>query len=292
MRDMKGHKLFHICNLSPKVIFRCEEDFLMAINKLAACAYTTNIEILAFCIMSTHFHIVAKSSTNADISSFITLFKRNITRRHNNKYKASIKISISKRELENYFEVITAINYVLKNPVHHNIVELPFKYAYSSISCYFSSELTRSEYFRGEKLPIKYTSPCKLGSRDYKYLFGSHKVPDNFLLLSKRVVIPQSFVKIDHVQTIYSNAKTFLYNMSKPLAEEIEMFGDNIKSRNNHLNKVTLAGKLTDLEVCELFDAFISPKTYTQLSENEVTVLWNRLRKLGVDSVQYARVIG
>lgn len=284
---MKGNtKIYHICNLSPKVIFRKEEDFLMAINRLACCAFATSSEVLAYAILSTHFHLIVMTD---DIDRFIGLFSRNITSWYNRSYNTTIKLNISKRLLLNQYEVITAVNYALKNSVHHNITQIAFKYPYSSINCYFNSELNREEYFKGENNTFSYLSPSQLTSIEHKHLFGSHKVPDSFQIIGRRLVVPESFVNIHYVETIYSTSKKFLYNMTKPLVEEIEMFGGDVESRNKRLTLIDMTCKLKDVEVCGIIDKYSFPRTHTQLMEVEKSELMEKLRKIGVDKMQFER---
>ena len=285
---MSGMKIYHICNLSPKVIFRKEEDFLITITRLAVCAYVTHTEVLAYSVMSTHFHIVVRTD---NLSEFLRLFKRSISTWHSHQYANAITLSVSFRELHGRYEVQTAINYVLKNAVHHKICDIAFVYPYSSINVYFYSELNRREYFLGEFVLQTYKCPGDLSKREYKRLFGSHAVPDTFQILAEMLVIPESFVKSDLVCKIYSSAKIFLYNMTKPLKEELEMFGDDVDGYNADSNLVALVGKLTDIEVCRVVDALISPKVYSQIDTSEKSVLWEKLKKMGVALPQFERCV-
>ena len=235
--------------------------------------------------LSTHFHIIIRGN-NAD--RFIEYLSRCITRGYNSKYHKQIKMNISKRQLENPFSIMTAINYVLKNPIHHKLCLVPLNYPYSSIGCYFKNELSRKKYCEEEnKTPYK--RPSELINVSYRELFVKHKAPEHFLIAGDRMVIPETFVNSRYVELLYDNSKKFLYNMTKPLQEEIEMFGEDRNAINAHLNKIALCGRLTDTEVCKLIDGFSAPHSFTELSEKELSELWLKLQKLGVDKYQFER---
>ena len=289
---MRGD-IYHICNLSPKVIFRSEEDFLMAINKLAICSFVCNVDILAFSIMSTHFHIVVMG-TEEDVRKFLSLISKILACRYRQHYGKSLKINFSTRKInENMYDLITCINYVLKNGLHHGVVGYPFVYPYSSIGCYFYEELRRQEYFKGENANIyqTYLKPSDLSLRDKRALFGSFNAPETFRILFNRIVIPESFVNVRLVEQIYSTPKNFMYNMMKPLKEEIEMFGTDQTLINDRFSKVNLAGTLSDLQVCEIIDCSIYPRSFTSLSKMEISNLWEKLLRQGVSKFQFERCI-
>ncbi len=285
------NKIYHICNVSPKVIFRDEEDYLIAICRLAACAYATSTEIWAYSFMSTHFHLVVRSN---NIVRFIKMFKINISSWHNNKYINDIRINIGKRELLNEGEIRTAMNYVLKNPVHHKIVNIAFKYPYSTAHIYFKEYICTDEYFEGER-PIKhFQKPSDLQGRTYRKLFASHQVPDSYMVYGEKIVIPDSFVKTAIIEKLYSNARDFMYHMNKPLQEELDMFDkeDVINvAKNIGEFRVSLFGKLTDIQACKIVDEFVAPKLYTQIAPDEKTKLIKLLQQKGVDKFQIERVI-
>ncbi len=286
---MTYKKIYHICNHSPIIIFRKPEDYISAINRLASCGYETQSEILAYCILSTHFHIIIRTSK---IDEFISRYKRCISIKHNTVYNASIKLFISYRWLENHYNVKVALNYVIKNPIHHQISNTIFSHAYSSGTFYFANELIREDLFTGEKQLIKLIKASELTWRDSERMFGRTKLPDSYLIAGGTVVWPGSFLKVDYVENIYSSVRGFLYQMGLPLKEEIELFGEDIESTNKNLCQISLSGKLNDIQVCQIIDTEIYPRTYTQIRDNEVTSLWEKVRRLGGSRAQFSRAIG
>ncbi len=281
-----GNKIYHLCNLPSKVIFRNEEDFLVGISRLAACAYTTMTEVWAYAFMSTHFHLIVRTG---NITEFVKLLKINFGIWHNKKYISNIHINIGKRELFNAGEIKTAVNYVLKNPIHHGIVDIAFKYPYSSSHIYFRDKIYTDEYYAGEHQPKIYRKPSELKSRTYRKLFSKHDVPDSFKILNDCMAAPESFVRTGIIERLYSNARDFMFHMNKPLKEELEMFEESGPGFNE--SKVNLFGKLSDMQVCKFIDESLAPRTYTSITPEEKAQLSELLRKRGVDRYQLERVL-
>ncbi len=280
------NKIYHLCNESPKVIFRNEEDCLIGISRLAACAYATMTEVWAYSFMSTHFHLIVRTG---NITEFVKLLKINFGIWHNKKYISDIHINIGKRELFNAGEIKTAVNYVLKNPIHHEIADIAFKYPYSSSHLYFRDKIYTDEYYPGERQPKIYRKPSELKSRIYRKLFSKHRVPESFMIQNECMVAPESFVRIDIIERLYSNARDFMYHMNKPLKEELEMFEENGPGFNE--SKISLFGKLSDMQVCKIIDESLAPRTYTGITPEEKEQLSQLLRKRGVDKHQLERVL-
>ncbi len=289
------NRVYHLCNFPTKVIFRNEEDYQIAICRLAACAYSTSTEVWAYAFMSTHFHLVVKSGY---INKFIKLFKINIAIWHNKKYINNIRIDVDKRELLNEGEIKTAVNYVLKNPIHHKIANVAFRYQFSSAYIYFSEQIYPMEHFEYERIIKRYKKPFDLTKVIYRTLFASHQVPNSYLILDNTSLLPDSFVKVGVIEKLYTNVREFIYNMNKPLKEELEMFdsditgkqSDNTSSRYIE-SRESLFGKLTDIQVCKIIDDYLYPRTYTQITPADKSILLGILRKQGVDRYQFERAI-
>ncbi len=284
----KEIKVYHICNLPHKVIFRDEDDYLVSICRLAACAFQTGTEVWAYSFMSTHFHLIVRTD---DIESFIKMFKINLSRWHNHKYNAHIRVNIGKRELNDEGAIRIATNYVLKNPVHHGLVEVASRYPYSSVHIYFRKHIAREPYYQGEYPSKHLKSPCELGSGLRRRLFGSHMPPDTYKVQDSRVVLPETFVNDKIIESLYKSVRNFLYNMTKPMDEEIRMFGKDKESINSQESRVSLFGKLTDIQACSIIDKYIHPKTYTQVTSDEKAILSIMLREKGSDKFQIERCL-
>ncbi len=287
---MKGRNIYHICNLSPKVVFRREEDFLFAISRLAVCAFTYNIEVLAFAIMSTHFHIVTLGDDD-DTVKFVSHYKRSLALWHNKHYRAKLSLNVSKNLVIGISHTISVINYVLKNPIHHGVSITPFTYPYTSAQVYFLPFLRREEYFIGEFIAPVLKKPSELRSRDFEKIFGKQKASEKFKVLRDILIIPESFISIGIVERIYSSPRNFLYQMNRPLTEDIKEFDDAFTNDSRHLKKAILTNQISDIEAAKIFDKTISPRTYTEIRKEEFNQLWLEVKKKGISEAQFNRLL-
>ncbi len=288
--DMNRKNIYHVCSQSPIIVFRKEADYIHAINRLASCAYSTRTEILAFCIMSTHFHLIIMGD---NVDDFISLYKRNITFHHYSTYNTRIKVQVGKRLLMNNYEILIALNYVIKNPVHHGVTETPLSYEYSSIYCYFQGDLNRGNLFYRDRVINKNIKRAgDIHGRKYRQLFSSLKVAEDYRVLNNTVVLPDSFINIDFAETIYENPRKFLFQINRPLAEDVKIFGDDIEAINRHLKKSILTGAMSDTQVCEIIDTYLQPRHYHQVTEFERVELWRRLERKGISYGQFHRALG
>ena len=70
-------QFYHIYTkgLEDRIIFRDLQDFIVGMNYVAIAQYKTKIKILAFVLMSNHFHF-AVQATEAVARAFINMFKK------------------------------------------------------------------------------------------------------------------------------------------------------------------------------------------------------------------------
>ena len=147
---------YHLCTegLGETVMFRDNEDYVTGINYLAVCQIALNqiapnqitpnqitpkkIEIIAFCLMSNHLHIVAKGE-NAILKKFIISFKRRYSMwlaRKYNEHKILHRTAFTIKEIDSTEYLKQVIAYVLRNPIAAGINVSPFQYKWSSASCH------------------------------------------------------------------------------------------------------------------------------------------------------------
>jgi putative transposase len=94
------------------------------------------IEILCYCLMSNHFHLFVKQTTNEKtIGHFIAGLINSFTKGMNKKYKRSGVLFEGKTKNkqivdESYFKWV--VKYILNNPVDAGIVNNVYDYEYSS----------------------------------------------------------------------------------------------------------------------------------------------------------------
>lgn len=290
-KGMKSEIVYHVYSRSSKVVFRGEDDYLMAINRLFTCAHATGTKVLAYAIMSTHFHLVVRTR---DPYPFMVRYKRCVAIWHKARYKKKIKVEVASRELLNSFEIKTALNYVLKNPMHHRVAMMAIQYPYSSAHCYFKGKLQRRQLYVLELKALDLHQYCKASDLDWKtrrIIFGKYMPNPALLIQDNRVVVPESFLDIFFVQSVYSHEREFSYQMSKSLKEELDFFCAEGEGPGDKQAVMDLCEKMTDQEVCELIDRTIAPLTYAELSDAQKEALWHTLYRKGVSRAQFERAV-
>ena len=154
----KGH-YYHIFNrgINNGIIFLNEENmsyFLKLIDKYLV----GKVNVLAYCLMNNHFHLIVKINEDESIviQSFSNLFNA-YAKAYNKEQNrtGSLFEKHFKRKIiidEDYLK--HSIIYVHNNPVNYNITKSPKDYLFSSYNHYLSKENTQSILSKNEILRL------------------------------------------------------------------------------------------------------------------------------------------
>ena len=128
MKDMEGGYFYHIClrGNNHQDLFYTNNDLVQVVNRLAIAAKETNTDVIAFCFLHNHFHLVIKTK---DKSSFVHYFRMSLTayfnREHNCIGNVGTRKHFSKHlllpSLDDGDELKNVISYVLRNPLWHGL---------------------------------------------------------------------------------------------------------------------------------------------------------------------------
>ena len=123
------------------VIFECEEERRVSINMIAILAKETHVNILAFAIMSNHFHFIIKGELVDGIEFFRRLKKRLsnfFARRGRSGVMDLVDVDPDTLAISNLTQFRNEIAYVIRNPyVARTDVNL-FAYPWCSGYLYFN----------------------------------------------------------------------------------------------------------------------------------------------------------
>lgn len=272
---------YHLFSKSDFVIFRDEEDYFSFVNKLASIGVLTNSRVIAFCVLSTHVHLVIESD---DVDCFCLFLRRGFTRWWNRKYFGSSSfLFLDNRVLDSKSNLIVAINYVLKNPLHHSICKDISLYKFSSFGCYFSGDVV------GDNFKCFSDFSFRLRRR----LFGSVVLPSSFLFNDSGVVF-KSFVDFLFVESLYGSDRFFYYNMGRLLKEEIGVFdGDNVAMADSKLKLDCF--RMSDIDVCNVIDGYVVNKfgysSFLFLQSDDMDFITKVLSNMGISISQINRCI-
>ena len=203
-------KTFHLCLSSEgEVMFRSRADFIRGINCLCLAAHYTEAILLAYVFMSNHVHIIVRTD---DPERFMMKFRYAYNKYFNAKYHRRGRLGeeqFYKIELEGLYHLLTAIAYVLRNPVHHGICATPFGYEFSSIRGMFRKEFgwQTSE----DTLPRKSA---------YQFIPSRSVLPERYQMSSEGMILPETVIDAQDIEHQYSTARSFLYYMNRLSGEE------------------------------------------------------------------------
>lgn len=218
-------------------MFRDNEDYVTGINYLAVCQIALNqiapnqitpnqitpkkIEIIAFCLMSNHLHIVAKGE-NAILKKFIISFKRRYSMwlaRKYNEHKILHRTAFTIKEIDSTEYLKQVIAYVLRNPIAAGINVSPFQYKWSSASC----------YFRQKDIGSKKIQTWLTGNGIRRIFKTRTLIIDGINIIDGEMADLMSFVKFTEVEAIFKTPRALMYFMSKDNDNEIELEMNTLK---------------------------------------------------------------
>lgn len=218
-------------------MFRDNEDYVTGINYLAVCQIALNqiapnqitpnqitpkkIEIIAFCLMSNHLHIVAKGE-NAILKKFIISFKRRYSMwlaRKYNEHKILHRTAFTIKEVDSTEYLKQVIAYVLRNPIAAGINVSPFQYKWSSASC----------YFRQKDIGSKKIQTWLTGNGIRRIFKTRTLIIDGINIIDGEMADLMSFVKFTEVEAIFKTSRALMYFMSKDNDNEIELEMNTLK---------------------------------------------------------------
>lgn len=243
-------EFYHIYTkgLEDKIIFRDSQDYIAGMNYVAIAQYKTKVRILAFVLMSNHFHFAVCASV-ADALAFINLFKRLISVYIMNRYGENAYL---RRMITSCDPIPTSddnlkrlIAYILDNPVKAGVNCVAFAYQWGSASCYFSSAVSES------------TPVSSMNTRVQRNLLRSNVLlPDSYLLGNQGYILPHSYIDIKFVEMLFSRPKSLEYYLSisassRKIKRDTVVFSDEIvsKAMRELLSNKYGAASLHDLDV-------------------------------------------
>ena len=272
----KGY--YHVSShgLEKNDIFRSREDFIQGMNDIALCVLGYDVCILAFCLMSNHFHFVLYG-TREECMRFACEYKRRCAMRMRIvcgevQGMKEVEISINFIDSQEYLENVIA--YVLRNPIAAGVFMMPYHYAWSSISLYYIGGCPQS----GTKLN-------SLSERRRLNVLRSHQaVPDTYMIDANGMILPSCYVDFEMVEKIFRHPARLMASLARKVENDIEV-------RFGIAESISITDQELLSQMNELIRLEFGRRSLYQLSVEEKAKLCLSLkRNFGVGVKQIARV--
>lgn len=263
-------------SLKDRIWFRDSEDFHVAMNYVAIVAFTMNVNVLAFILMSNHVHFVIECDplqAKAFIDRFKMLYSTWLRKKYGSvEFLRRVGVDISPVKIEDE-SLLRAIAYVQMNSVAANICPYPNMYSWGTGGVFFNPEEIRSTCLGSSSRRSQYELFHSRVDLPPEYIVG----PDGYIL-------PQSYVPVQFVEGLFRSAKRYLYflNNSSKASKHLE------KSPAPSFEDQVLIAACRNL-VYSLFRA----KSIDELSDPRKAELLSQMsRRFSADLNQLSRVTG
>lgn len=205
---MKSYYHIYTKGLVDDLIFRDREDYIAGMNYVAISVHQTLVCMLAFVLMSNHFHFVVYAEAH-EAEQFINLYKNLISRYVALKYgthKLLYKVKTTCANVDVADEGLKRlIAYVLNNPVSAGVNCMPQSYEWGSGRCYFSN----IDYYKDSR-PV-----TGLGVREACVKLKSKiRLSEKYYINTQGYIEPSSYVDVRFVENHFRRAKSFEYFLS------------------------------------------------------------------------------
>jgi putative transposase len=143
---MYAETLYHIFNRGnqQQQIFFTDHNCIYFLKKIKKTFYG-DIDLIAFCLMPNHFHLMVSTGVNFNYDSFskrLAVMLRSYTRglqRQENFVGSLFQQNTKKKELKQFQDAFNCFQYIHQNPVRAKLVQRPEEWLYSSFNEYLNS---------------------------------------------------------------------------------------------------------------------------------------------------------
>ena len=267
-REMR--KTVHLCLSShSEVMYRNEADLVMGFNCLALAILETDSRLLGEGFMTTHNHKLVQTDSPKELSR---RDRYAYSRYFNSKYKRSGRLGereVFSLEVEGALHTMNALNYVLRQGLHHGLSATPFGYAYCSANAFFRKDLGK------DILPVL-ISP----KRRNNFLPQHTRLSEDYRIAANGQILREDIIDTSYVEQIYISPKNYLFQMNRISDEKVvrEQMEENLlppvtldvietgvsafdikAALINEMGRID-RHRLTDLKLCHIIDDVYLPR--------------------------------
>lgn len=136
--------IYHVIlrSVNQHIIFEEDSDYQKFLFILSDCKNKHGIDVLAYCLMSNHIHLLLHSDQN-NLSSFFQSLGSRFVKWYNNKYSRSGHLFQDRYRsfaIENETYYLSVLCYIHYNPVKANACRYPSEYRFSSYNTFYGQK--------------------------------------------------------------------------------------------------------------------------------------------------------
>jgi putative transposase len=137
-RGQIGGHVYHVLNRGNggAVVFHKDADYQAFLDLLADAKARYPVEVLGFCLMPNHFHLILQPSTPDALSPFMQWWLTSHVRRYHQHYRGHGHVwqgRFKSFPIQQDAHLLTVLRYVLRNPVRAGLVTRPYEWPWSSL---------------------------------------------------------------------------------------------------------------------------------------------------------------
>ena len=210
--------IYHLSTkpLENGLIFECEEERKVAISLTAITAKEFPIDILAFALMSNHFHFIIQGELVDGLNFFRRLKKRlsnYLARRGRPGTLDCVAVDPNTPAISSLNQLRNEIAYVIRNPYVARADVNPFAYPWCSGYLYFNPLLSNLSSKSVNELSYK-------EKRDMTRM--TNPILDQQFRARDGMIAAESFVNYKLVEQLFPNARKFIWWVLKNVEAQVE----------------------------------------------------------------------
>lgn len=202
---------FHYCNrgLKADLIFANEREFISGMNRIGVCYLYCRekglpVQILAFCLLSNHFHFVlygTEEATELFINHYVLLTGKWIQTHRGEKLHG--KLELGHWPAKSAEAVRNKVVYTLRQTLEAGIQLTPQGYPWCSARLMF---FNHDCILKGRETISTYSG------REVLKVFNTRMtLPDDWIVVSDGLIWPGCYTDVKNAQNLFSGVKDFMF---------------------------------------------------------------------------------
>ena len=283
LHELINGNCYHICTngQGTPTLLKDEEDFRTACVYLALVSWKLKVDILAYIVMSNHFHVMTMTEDRRNAKRFIKAYKQKLSLFLRGKYGTEkilkgVADSITLVDSIKYFQ--NCVAYILRNALCAKICRRLEDYPWSSYSAYFTKTDDEGDLMISS-----------LGARERKQILKSRDDLSGcpYRLDKNGNIVNKSFIKTDIVETAFKNSsRSFLYSLGT--CNDMKMEYELAMKPLLNVNDTEMAGIAEELAATRFAGKAISELTNSNKCAMIKTLYYNNKTTIP----QLSRILG